>query len=36
VALLRRGFADESIGAGGLLAGALGPTLVAAAALLLL
>lgn len=36
VALLRRGFADESIGAGGLLLGALGPTLVAAAALLLL
>ncbi|EGJ08918.1 MULTISPECIES: putative Na+/H+ antiporter [Rubrivivax] len=36
VALLRRGFADESIGAGGLLLGALGPTVVAAAALLLL
>jgi hypothetical protein len=36
VALLRRGFADESIGAGGLLLGALGPTAVAAAAFLLL
>jgi hypothetical protein len=36
VALLRRGFADESIGAGGLLLGAAGPTVVAAAALLLL
>lgn len=35
VALLKRGFADESIGAGGLLLGALGPTAVAAAALLL-
>lgn len=34
VALLRRGFADESIGAGGLLLGAAGPTLVAAAAFL--
>ena len=32
VALLRRGFADESIGAAGLLAGALLPTLVAVAA----
>ncbi|MFO1270758.1 MAG: putative Na+/H+ antiporter [Rubrivivax sp.] len=32
VALLRRGFADESIGAVGLLLGAAGPTLVAAAA----
>jgi Na+/H+ antiporter NhaD/arsenite permease-like protein len=32
VALLRRGFADESIGAGELLLGAAGPTLVAAAA----
>jgi hypothetical protein len=31
VALLRRGFADESIGAGALLLGAAGPTLVAAA-----
>ena len=36
VALLRRGFADESIGAGGLLLGAAGPTLVVAAAFLLL
>ncbi len=36
VALLRRGFADESIGAGGLLLGALGPTAVAAAVFLLL
>jgi hypothetical protein len=36
VALLRRGFADKSIGAGGLLLGALGPTAVAAAAFLLL
>ncbi|MBQ0929330.1 putative Na+/H+ antiporter [Ideonella alba] len=36
VALLRRGFADESIGAGGLLLGALVPTVVAAAAFLLL
>lgn len=36
VALLKRGFADESVGAGGLLLGALGPTLVAAAAFLLL
>jgi hypothetical protein len=35
VALLRRGFADESIGAMGLLLGALAPTAVAAAALLL-
>ncbi len=34
VALLRRGFADESIGAGELLLGAAGPTLVAAAAFL--
>ncbi len=32
VALLKRGFADESVGAGGLLLGALGPTAVAAAA----
>ena len=32
VALLRRGFADESIGAGELLVGAAGPTLIAAAA----
>ena len=36
VALLKRGFADETIGAGGLLLGALAPTAVAAAALLLL
>ena len=36
VALLRPGFADGSIGAGGLLMGAAGPTLVAAAAFLLL
>jgi hypothetical protein len=36
VALLRRGFDGETIGAGGLLLGALGPTLVAAAAFLLL
>ena len=36
VALLRRGFADESIGAGELLLGTLGPTLVAAAAFLFL
>ena len=36
VALLKRGFADETIGAGGLLLGALGPTAVAAAAFLLL
>ncbi len=36
IALLRRGFADESVGAGGLLLGALGPTLVAVAAFLLL
>lgn len=34
VALLRRGFADESVGAGGLLLGAAGPTLIAAAAFL--
>lgn len=36
VALLKRGFADETIGAGGLLLGALGPTAVAAAAFMLL
>ena len=36
VALLRRGFADESVGAGGLLLGALLPTAIAAGALLLL
>ena len=35
VALLKRGFADESIGAGGLLLGALAPTLVAMIAFLL-
>jgi hypothetical protein len=36
LALVKRGFADESVGAGGLLLGALGPTVVAAAAFLLL
>jgi Na+/H+ antiporter NhaD/arsenite permease-like protein len=36
LALLRRGFADESVGAGGLLLGALVPTVVAVAAFLLL
>jgi hypothetical protein len=36
VALLRRGFDDESIGAVGLFAGALAPTVIAAAALLAL
>ena len=36
IALLKRGFADESIGAAGLAAGALLPTAVAAAALMLL
>ena len=36
LALLKRGFADESVGAGGLLLGALVPTIVAAAAFLLL
>ncbi len=36
LALLKRGFADESVGAGGLLLGALGPTVVAVAAFLLL
>ena len=36
VALLRKGFADESVGALGLLLGALGPTAVAAAAFMLL
>jgi len=36
VALLKRGFTDESIGAGGLFLGALAPTIVAAAALALL
>ena len=34
VALLKRGFADETVGAAGLLLGALGPTAVAAAAFL--
>lgn len=36
VALLKRGFEDESIGAAGLLLGAIGPTALAAAAFLLL
>lgn len=36
LALLKRGFADESVGAGGLFLGALGPTALAAAAFLLL
>jgi len=36
VALLKRGFEDETVGAGGLLLGALGPTALAAAAFLLL
>lgn len=36
VALLKRGFTDETIGAGGLLLGAAGPTAVAALAFLLL
>ncbi len=36
VALLRKGFADESVGAGGLFLGALAPTAIAAMALLLL
>ena len=36
VALLKRGFEDETVGALGLLLGALGPTFVAASALLLL
>lgn len=36
VALLKRGFADETIGAGGLLLGALAPTAVAAAAFMFL
>ena len=35
VALLRGGFEDESIGAGGLFLGALVPTVIAAAAFLL-
>lgn len=36
VALLKRGFAGDTIGAGGLLLGALGPTAVAALAFLVL
>lgn len=36
VALLKNGFADETVGAGGLLLGALLPTGIAAAALVLL
>jgi len=36
VTLLKRGFADETVGAGGLLLGAAGPTLLAAAAFVLL
>jgi hypothetical protein len=36
VALLRGGFEDGSVGAGGLLVGALLPTVIAAAAFLLL
>jgi hypothetical protein len=36
LALVKRGFADESVGAGGLLLGALGPTVVAVLAFLLL
>ena len=36
VSLLKRGFSDETIGAGGLLLGAIGPTVIAAAAFLLL
>jgi hypothetical protein len=36
VALLKRGFADETVGAGGLLLGALAPTIVAAAAFMFL
>jgi hypothetical protein len=36
VTLLKQGFSDESIGAGGLLLGALLPTAIAAAALFLL
>ena len=36
MALLKRGFADETVGAGGLFLGALGPTCVAAASFLLL
>ena len=36
LALLKRGFSDETVGAGGLFLGAAGPTIVAAAAFLLL
>ena len=36
MALLKSGFADQSVGAGGLLLGALVPTLVAVAAFLIL
>ena len=36
IALLKHGFADQSVGAGGLAAGALVPTAIAAAALMLL
>jgi len=36
VALLKGGFDDETIGAGGLLLGAIGPTAIAAAALMFL
>jgi hypothetical protein len=36
LALLKRGFADESVGAGGLFLGAVGPTLVASVAFLFL
>jgi hypothetical protein len=36
LALLKRGFSDESVGAGGLFVGALGPTIVAAVMLLVL
>lgn len=36
VALLKRGFTDETVGAGGLLLGALGPTVVAVLAFMLL
>jgi len=36
ITLLKRGFADETVGAGGLLLGAAGPTLLAAAAFVLL
>jgi Na+/H+ antiporter NhaD/arsenite permease-like protein len=35
LALLRRGFSDESVGAGGLLLGALGPTVIACGMFLL-